>query len=289
MGIPYGMFDRERTDREVRAARSLERVYHHGQRKIWNGKHVLDDLVTRHGGVDLPPDKLGALRRIFAIIMWGEMAAWKISAELAAALEPMEARLAATSQTHDEARHFYVMHDYLALLGYEPSPLDGAAHRLLTAVTGTGSLAKKLLGMQLMIEPVAITLFQTVRKTEVEPVLCELLTYYERDEARHIALGVNYLPHLLRQMPYHQLALLWAWQLRLLFLQVDELKEIEDDLRLLGIDPLEVFAVAERKQIAALEETLEQTGMNIPYFIEPFRKAVHLKRDGLFRSRTKAR
>ena len=280
MGIPYGMFDKERTAREVRAARNLETVYHAGQRKIWNGQEVLAQLVEKHGVPDLPPDKLNALKRIFSIIMWGEMAAWKISAELAADLEPMEARMAATSQAHDEARHFYVMHDYLQHLGYEPGPLGGAADRLLTAVVDTGSLTRKLLGMQLMVEPVAITLFQTVRQSGVEPVLCELLSFYERDEARHIALGVNYLPDLLNSMSYSDLLLLWSWQLRLLFLQVDELKELEDDLRLLGIDPLAVFEVAEAKQIKALEETLEHTG--IPYLIEPFKYAVRLKRDRIF-------
>ena len=61
-------------------------------------------------------------------------------------------------------------------------------------------LAKKLIGMQLLIEPVALTLFHIVRKLKLEPVLSELLPYYERDEARHIALGIQYLPAMLTQM-----------------------------------------------------------------------------------------
>ena len=49
------------------------------------------------------------------MLMWGELAAWRISAQLADRLEPLEMKMAATSQAHDEARHFYVMHDYLEL------------------------------------------------------------------------------------------------------------------------------------------------------------------------------
>ena len=97
--------------------------------------------------------------------------------------------MAATSQTHDEARHFYVMHDYLELLGYEPMELPAGPRRVIESILHADSLAKKLLGMQLMVEPIALTLFQIVRENNLEPVLCELLPYYERDEARHVAQG----------------------------------------------------------------------------------------------------
>ena len=118
--------------------------------------------------------------------MWGELAAWKISAQLADVLVPLEAKLAASSQVHDEARHFYVMHDYLEALGEKPPVLDYWSKRVLTMTLDTKSLAKKLLGMQLTIETIALTIFQRVRELEVEPVLTELLPYYERDEARHV-------------------------------------------------------------------------------------------------------
>jgi hypothetical protein len=63
--------------------------------------------------------------------MWGELAAWKISAQLADELEPLEAKLAATSQVHDEARHFYVMHDYLDALGEKAEPMEFWSQRVL--------------------------------------------------------------------------------------------------------------------------------------------------------------
>ena len=55
-------------------------------------------------------------------------------------------------------------------------------------------IVDKLLGMQLIVESVAVTLFRSVAQAGVEPVLSELLPYFERDEARHVGLGVLYLP-----------------------------------------------------------------------------------------------
>ena len=118
--IRYDMFDHDRTNREVKSARSLERIYHKGQDYVWDGKKTLAELLEKHGKIDLDPKKMEPLCRIFAVIFWGEMAAWRVSTELATELVSLEAKMAATAQAHDEARHFYVMHDYLTLLGYEP-------------------------------------------------------------------------------------------------------------------------------------------------------------------------
>src|SRR4051812_29180598 len=196
--IPYGMFDWERNAEDAKRFARCERIYHLGQELAWDGKDILASLLKLHGGIRLAPEKAEALKSVFSIIMWGELAAWKISAQLADRLVPLEAKLAATSQAHDEARHFYVMHDYLSALGYVPEPMGPAPQALLDTVLGTDNLLYKLLGMQLMIETMALSIFQAVRESQVEPVLCELLKYYERDEARHVGLGVQYIPDLMR-------------------------------------------------------------------------------------------
>ena len=115
--VPYDMFNKERTAKEARAARQMERIYHKGQDKIWDGRQVLQNLLDKHEGLQVEPGLQAPLRRVLSVLFWGELAAWKVSAELALHIEPMEAKMAATAQTHDEARHFYVLHDYLTLLG----------------------------------------------------------------------------------------------------------------------------------------------------------------------------
>jgi hypothetical protein len=259
--IPYGMFDLERSAEDAKRFVRCERIYHLGQDLAWDGKDVLTTLLAQHGGVQLSSEKREALKNLFAIILWGELAAWKISAQLADRLEPLEAKMAATSQAHDEARHFYTMYDYLRELGYAPKRLHRAPEALLEAVLSTDELAYKLVGMQLMVESMALSLFQSVRETGVEPVLCELLTYFERDEARHVGLGVQYLPELMRGMNRLEIMRLSAFQVRLLTYALWETRLIEQDLAVLGIAPRTLIDRARKKQMSAMQQGFELVGL----------------------------
>lgn len=259
--IPYDMFDSIKTKEEVRWAKRLESIYHKGQEKIWDGRLILDELVAMHG-INLSPDKIDAIKNIFAVIFWGELAAWKISSQLATELVPLEAKLAATAQAHDEARHFYVMHDYLSLLNYKPGRLKPGASAVMENVLTANTLAKKVLGMQLMVEPVALTIFHLVREANVDSVLCNLLSYYEKDESRHVALGIQYLPKLIKEMSWAEKTGLILWQIKMLSLEVDGLKELEQDFRSLGFSPEDVFALAEKKQLDALLLLSEELGIS---------------------------
>ena len=260
--IPFDMFDVERSAYEAKRFAKCERIYHRGQDLAWDGKEILEMLLKKHGAINISGEKRVALERIFAIILWGELAAWRISAQLANELVPMEAKLAATSQAHDEARHFYVMHDYLALLGTVPKELDRAPRALLDLVLGTDKLAYKLLGMQLMVETLALTIFQTVRETNVEPVLCELLSYFERDEARHVGLGMQYLPALMKNMGKQEISGLLAFQCKIVFWSLWETKTLENDFIALGIDPRVVIERGRRKQLAVTQEAFGVLGID---------------------------
>jgi hypothetical protein len=259
--IRYDMFDVVRDAAEAKRFARCERIYHIGQEQAWDGKDILPMLIAEHGGVHIHPDKKAALERVFAIIMWGELAAWKISAQLADRLVPLEAKMAATSQAHDEARHFYVMHDYLTELGYVPERMGRAPQALLDLVLETEKTAYKLIGMQLMIETMALGIFQAVRATNVEPVLCELLKYYERDEARHVGLGMQYLPDLMRTMGPLDVLAMSLFQVRLVSCALWELKILEKDFTVLGIDPRGLIDRTEKKQLAATQEAWQAIGM----------------------------
>src|SRR5262249_4699652 len=100
--IRFDMFDAPRLAADARGAQKLGSRYHRGQELAWDGRAVLAELVARHGGVRVPPEKRAALSRVFGLIMWGELAAWKISLQLADEIVPLEPKMAATSQAHDE-------------------------------------------------------------------------------------------------------------------------------------------------------------------------------------------
>jgi hypothetical protein len=259
--LRYDMFDLETNAEEARRLTKCASIYHKGQSLAWDGRALLKELIAEHGGVQIEPGKREALKRIFSIIMWGELAAWKISTQLADRLVPLEAKMAATSQAFDEARHFYVMHDYLLELGYEPEELERAPQAILDLVLDTDNLAYKLLGMQLMIETIALTIFQTVRESRVEPVLAELMRYFERDEARHVGLGMQYLPHLMRQMNRRQIGALLTFQAKVMAYALWENKALERDFAVLGIDPRRILDRCRHKQIAALTEAYEALGL----------------------------
>ena len=266
-----------------KSAQTLENIYHRGQEKIWDGREVLTDLVEKHGGIGVVEKrKAQALQNIFAVILEGEEAAWKISLQLADKLDNVEARLAATSQAHDESRHFYVMRDYLALTDYKPRQVPRSVSRALGMVVNTSSLSKKLLGMQLMVEPVALTIFQEVRRVSPEPVLTDLLEYFERDEARHVALGVHHLPAVVKDMGPAQIISLISWQLRIFMLELQGLRELREDFEALGLNIEDVFVLAEKKQVNALQDFVEELGLSRKVW-EPIRYFIRYQKGRMLR------
>lgn len=183
-----------------RQTNKLERLYANASRDTWDGPQVFREAMSRHGGIDLPREKREALVHLVSGLMWGELAAWIVSAELAERLEDPDAKMAASSQVFDEARHFYVLRDYVAALHVPVPPLEPyyavAFRRLLT----TRDLVVKLFAMQILAEGAAVVIFRFLEESRIEPVLSEILPYIERDESRHVGLGVLYLPQELAKL-----------------------------------------------------------------------------------------
>jgi len=234
---PYEMIESDLVERAQSRLDKLERLYHVGQNNIWDGREVLDALIKKHGPPKLPADKKESALKVLSILLWGELAAWAISADLAERIDDVEAKMAATSQAHDEARHFYVLRDYLRALG-EPVPrLGGIGRRLLLSILDTPSLVHKLIGMQLMTESNALAIFRGLVESKIEPVLADLLPYYEKDEARHVGLGVMYLPRLLSRLSPVETAGVIAFQVRSIAMLMSAGINMHDHFRALGIDP----------------------------------------------------
>lgn len=215
----------------------LERLYHVGQTQIWDGRQILGELIAKHGKPVLPPHQKESALRVLSVLLWGELAAWAISADLAERIEDVEAKMAATSQAHDEARHFYVLRDYLRALGDPVPRLGGIGRRLLVSILETPSLVHKLIGMQLLTESNALSIFHALVDVRIEPVLADLLPYYEKDEARHVGLGVLYLPRLLSQLSTAEVAGTVAFQLRSILMLMTAGMTMHEHWHNLGIDP----------------------------------------------------
>jgi hypothetical protein len=240
---PYELLDERppaELDERVRKAedktRKLTRLYHQTQAHAWNPNEVLDGLVARHGGIRVPEDKKEPLGRLFAVLLWGELAAWNVAADLARWLPDIDARMAATGQVFDEARHFTVLRDYLRRGGVPMAPLNPFGRRLLNRILDTPSLLAKLYGMQMLVETLALGIFKGLKESNVEPVLTDLLEYVERDEARHVGLGVLYVPKLFGRASTAERARTWAMQTEFFLLTVAGGQRLDPDLCALGID-----------------------------------------------------
>ncbi|MEZ4225651.1 MAG: ferritin-like domain-containing protein [Polyangiaceae bacterium] len=198
---PYEMLTAISVAEAERKTDRLRRLYDKTRELAWDGDAVYDEIVSRHGapGQSLDPQVRESLHKVLTILMWGELAAWNISADLALEIPDADAKMAATAQVFDEARHFSVLERYVRALG-PPRPIGGIAKRLLRKVLAAPTLACKLVGMQLLFETNAIVMFHRLAERELCPVLSELLPYFERDEARHVGLGVLYLPTLIARM-----------------------------------------------------------------------------------------
>ena len=183
----------------------LRRIYANAIRDAWDGPGVFREAVAKHGGIQLAPAQRLALAHPISMLMWGELAAWLVAAELAERLEDADARLAASSQVFDEARHFYVLRDYLALLHVPVPRLDPYFAIAVRRLLATKDLTVKLFAMQLLAEGTAMVIFRFLADAKIEPVLTEILPYIEKDESRHVGLGVLHLPERLKALPRKEL------------------------------------------------------------------------------------
>lgn len=122
----------------------------------------------------------------------GEQGALMVAAQLVNAVPHTDAKFYAATQTMDEARHVEVFARYINKLD-EVRPIAKPLKDVLDETLRTDDWLKKLVGMQIVVEGLALYSFREMRNITEEPLLKELLTYVARDEARHHAYGVQYV------------------------------------------------------------------------------------------------
>jgi hypothetical protein len=122
----------------------------------------------------------------------GEQGALMVAAQLVNAVPHTDAKFYAATQTMDEARHVEVFARYIEKLD-EIQPIAEPVKAVLDATLETEDWLKKLVGMQIVVEGLALYSFREMRNLTEEPLLKDLLTYVARDESRHHAYGVQYV------------------------------------------------------------------------------------------------
>jgi len=101
-----------------------------------------------------------------------------------------DAKMYAATQVVDEARHVEVFAEYLhSKLGGQYQ-INAHLRMLLDDIVADSRWDMTYLGMQIMVEGLALAAFGFMHQTTSEPLLKQLLRYVMSDEARHVAFGV---------------------------------------------------------------------------------------------------
>ncbi len=129
----------------------------------------------------------------------GEQGALVATAKIVQQVPWEEAKFYAANQVADEARHVEVYHRYLTEklgLSYEIHPsLKG----LLEEIVGDSRWDVTYLGMQIMVEGLALAAFGLQRlMMQGEPLIQDITARIMADESRHVAFGVLSLEDLYR-------------------------------------------------------------------------------------------
>ncbi|MBF2755586.1 MAG: ferritin-like domain-containing protein [Gammaproteobacteria bacterium AqS3] len=123
----------------------------------------------------------------------GEQGALLVASQLVSCAPTYTAKLYAASQTFDEARHVEVYNRYLQEQVRFMWPISPYLKALLDKILTDERWDLKFIGMQIIIEGLALAAFNTAKITTRDPLLYDIVSYVIRDEARHVTFGVNYL------------------------------------------------------------------------------------------------
>ena len=120
----------------------------------------------------------------------GEQGALICTAKITETVPWYDAKLYASTQVVDEARHVEVFARYLDEKLGGGYPINAHLEMLLDDIINDSRWDFTYLGMQIMVEGLALAAFGYLHQLTNEPLLKQLLRYVMSDEARHVAFGV---------------------------------------------------------------------------------------------------
>jgi len=220
-------FDTAYTWRYAGEQTALHDLYEKAKRDQWNGSTQLawDTPVDPEQGIlpdDINPlagfapyERLTSRERArlrhaqvalqLSQFLHGEQGALIVASQLVGAVPWMDAKYYAGTQTMDEARHVEVFSRYLRDKLAWQWPVNPQLKLLLDTTIGDARWDFKYLGMQIIIEGLAMAAFGNLYHITREPLLKSLVHYVMRDESRHVAFGVVSLAGYYREMPAAEL------------------------------------------------------------------------------------
>ncbi|MSO79369.1 MAG: ferritin-like domain-containing protein [Acidimicrobiia bacterium] len=203
-----------------RSRAGLSKLYERAKTSQWNGSTDLDWSIEvdveavaremqsaiahlRQRLVDLPNSPLKkwteaewthlaieAFNWRMSQFLHGEQGALICTAKIVETVPWIDAKYYASTQVMDEARHVEVFSRYLDTKLDGHYPVNPALQLLIDDIIGDNRWDMTYMGMQIMVEGLALAAFGFMHAVTQEPLLKKLLRYVMSDEARHVAFGV---------------------------------------------------------------------------------------------------
>ncbi|HUH05873.1 MAG TPA: ferritin-like domain-containing protein [Kofleriaceae bacterium] len=191
---------------------NLLSLYEKGKNLQWNGQHRIDWSIEID--LDNPLQAPEMYNPLFGTAIWSKlsprqqaetrrhMASWQFSqflhgeqgalvcaAKIVETVPDMDAKFYAATQVMDEARHVEVYAKYLNDKLQLIYPINPHLKTLLEQILRDPRWDFTYLGMQILIEGLALAAFGTIRDLAMDPLAVQLNAYVMQDEARHVAFG----------------------------------------------------------------------------------------------------
>jgi hypothetical protein len=187
----------------------LESLYETAKKHQWNGSTAIDwsrpvgqegpvlnvhvafagtDFFTRLTDEERKEVEIRVSAWRLSQFLHGEQGALLVCGQLVNTIPELDAKLYASTQVVDEGRHVEVFERYVKRL-HGIYPVDPLLKALIDEILASPLWELKLLGMQMIVEGLAIAAFNVMRRQTGDPTLSAVLDYVLQDEGRHVNFG----------------------------------------------------------------------------------------------------
>jgi hypothetical protein len=191
----------------------LDDLYHRAKENQWNAAELAWDTPIDPSNPIIAPEhsqyarmpffqKLSAdqqatfsahsTAQMLSQFLHGEQGALLTAATVAHGVPDMKAKYYAATQTIDEARHVEAYDRYVNKIAIH-YPMVPWLKQLIDTTLQTNNFCKVMIGMNMIIEGLALGAFNNMYKQTEEPLLKSITFNVMRDESRHVSFGHVYL------------------------------------------------------------------------------------------------
>jgi hypothetical protein len=189
-----------------------------------------------------------SILRSFSSILHGEQGALNLSASLCHVLKDQGAQEYAANQTREEARHVTAFAKYIKARWGKPVACGPALQYLLVDIIGSPQVYKKIIGMQMLVEGLAMGAFATFYQKLNDPLGRKLMQLVMTDEAFHHKFGKIWADRTVPKLSVEEHAIIEDWAahcFQFLLFNLVAPNQQRDLYEEFGLDPDKVMAAVQ--------------------------------------------